>query len=177
MKIQDLECGDLLLSRDSSDMSQAIQESTGKYSHIAIYLESQVYHATKENGVIRQKLSDFLTDYGDAVFVYRYPRIDCQQTLANAKKHLGKPYNVSFRPGTESFYCSQYIAAILPIFGTIPMRFGDSSQEISPFWKSYYAKLGVPVPVGQPGSNPSQLAKSPHLRFLGRLDIAPVDRC
>ena len=36
------------------------------------------------------------------------------------------------------FYCSQYMAEILPIFETIPMKFGDGEQEISDFWREYY---------------------------------------
>ena len=62
--------------------------------------------------------------------------------------------------GWEWLYCSQYIAEILPIFETIPMKFGDGEQEISDFWREYYRKLKFPVPLNQPGTNPSQLAAS-----------------
>ena len=65
-------------------------------------------------------------------------------------------------------YCSQYIAEILPIFETIPMKFGDGDQEISDFWSDYYRELGLPVPVNQPGTNPSQLAASPLLKCKER---------
>lgn len=76
---------------------------------------------------------------------------------------LSAPYNASFYPDGDGFYCSQFVAEILPIFETIPMKFGDGEQEISDFWKDYYRELGLPVPLNQPGTNPSQLAVSPLL--------------
>ncbi len=48
---------------------------------------------------------------------------------------------------TACFSCSQYIAEFLPIFETIPMKFGDEEQEISDFWREYYIELGLPVPL------------------------------
>ena len=50
------------------------------------------------------------------------------------------------------------------------MKFGDCEKEVSDYWKKYYEELGVPVPVGQPGTNPGQLAKSEKLRYIGKLD-------
>ena len=47
-------------------------------------------------------------------------------------------------------------AEILPIFDIVPMKFGDCEKEVSDYWKKYYEELGVPVPVGQPGTNPGQ---------------------
>ena len=61
-------------------------------------------------------------------------------------------------------------AEILPIFDIVPMKFGDCEKEVSDYWKKYYEELGVPVPVGQPGTNPVQLAKSEKLHYIGKLD-------
>ena len=41
-----LENGDLIFVREDTEMGQAIQESTGHYSHVAIFLDGQIYHAT-----------------------------------------------------------------------------------------------------------------------------------
>ena len=54
-----LESGDLIFVKDDSDIGQAIQESTGHYSHVAIFLNGKVYHATVEGGVLAQSLEDF----------------------------------------------------------------------------------------------------------------------
>ena len=157
-----LENGDLIFVKDSSDIGQAIQESTGNYSHVAIFLDGQVYHATTEGGVIAQSPEDFFE--AEKVYdLYRYPKMDLKEIKKLAESLLGSPYNASFYTDGDGYYCSQFVAEILPIFETIPMKFGDGVEEISDFWREYYRELGLPVPLNQPGTNPSQLAASPLL--------------
>lgn len=157
-----LEIGDLIFVKDDSDIGQAIQESTGNYSHVAIFLDGQVYHATVEGGVLAQSPEDFFE--AEKVYdLYRYPKMDQKEVKKLAESLLGAPYNASFYPDGAGFYCSQFIAELLPIFETIPIKFGDDTQEISDFWREYYRELGLPVPLNQPGTNPSQLAASPLL--------------
>ena len=156
-----LENGDLIFVKDLSDMGQAIQESTGNYSHAAIFMGGLVFHATVEGGVLAQSPEDFFE--AEKVYdLYRYPKIDRAESL------LGAPYNASFYQDGDGYYCSQFIAELLPIFETIPMKFGDEEEEISPFWLDYYKELGLAVPLDQPGTNPSQLAQSPLLHFKER---------
>ena len=157
-----LESGDLIFVKDLSDMGQAIQESTGNYSHVAIFLDGFIYHATTEGGVIAQSPEDFFE--AEKVYdLYRYAEIDCTEVKKRAESLLGSPYNATFYPDGDGYYCSQFVAEILPIFETIPMKFGDDTQEISDFWREYYRELGLAVPLNQPGTNPSQLATSPLL--------------
>ena len=157
-----LESGDLIFVKDLSDMGQAIQESTGNYSHVAIFLGGQVYHATTEGGVIAQSPEDFFE--AEKVYdLYRYPKMDQKEVKKLAESLLGAPYNASFYPDGSGFYCSQFVAEVLPIFEPISMKFGDDIQEISDFWREYYRDLGLPVPLNQSGTNPSQLAASPLL--------------
>ena len=87
-----------------------------------------------------------------------------------AERYLGCQYNHSFYPDNGKFYCSKYIAEILPILDIVSMKFGDVEKEVSDYWKKYYEELGMSVPVGQPGTNPSQLAKSEKLKYIGKLD-------
>ena len=162
-----LENGDLIFVKDDSDIGQAIQESTGHYSHVAIFLDGQVYHATVEGGVLTQAPEDFF-EAGKVYDLYHYEQIDGAEVKKRAESLLGSPYNASFYPDGDGFYCSQFIAEILPIFETIPMKFGEGEEEISSFWKAYYRELGLAVPLDQPGTNPSQLAQSPHLQFKER---------
>ena len=162
-----LESGDLIFVRDHTEMGEAIQASTGNYSHVAIFLDGKVYHATVEGGVLAQSPEDFFeTEKG--YDLYRYAKIDHQEVKKRAENLLGAPYNASFYPNGDGFYCSQFIAEILPIFETIPMKFGDDEQQISDFWRDYYKELGLAVPLNQPGTNPSQLAQSPRLQFKER---------
>ncbi len=55
-------------------------------------------------------------------------------------------------------YCSQFIAELLPIFETIPMKFGDEEQEISPFWEDYYRGLGLAVPLRSARDQPESVS-------------------
>ena len=157
-----LENGDLIFVKDDSDIGQAIQTSTGNYSHVSIYLDGMIYHASRKAGVICQEAGDFF-ESNHLYDLYVYPEMDIQSVKERACKHLEAPYNASFYPDGDGFYCSQFVAEILPIFETIPMKFGDDTQEISGFWREYYRELGITVPLNQPGTNPSQLAASPLL--------------
>ena len=157
-----LENGDLIFVKDDSDIGQAIQESTGHYSHVAIFLDGRVYHATVEGGVLAQSPDEFF-EHEKVYDLYHYEQIDCTEVKKLAESLLGAPYNASFYPDGDGFYCSQFVAEILPIFETIPMKFGDDTQEISDFWREYYRELGLTVPLNQAGTNPSQLATSPLL--------------
>lgn len=162
-----LENGDLIFVREDTEMGQAIQASTGNYSHVAIFLDGQVYHATTEGGVIAQSPEDFFE--AEKVYdLYRYPKMDQKEVKKLAESLLEAPYNASFYPDGDGFYCSQFVAEILPIFDTIPMKFGEEEEEISSFWKAYYRELGLAVPLNQPGTNPSQLAQSSQLQFKER---------
>ena len=157
-----LENGDLIFVREDTEMGQAIQASTGNYSHVAIFLDGFIYHATVEGGVLAQSPEDFFE--AEKVYdLYRCAEIDCPEVKKRAESLLGAPYNASFYPDGDGYYCSQFIAELLPIFETIPMKFGNDTQEISDFWSEYYRELGLPVPLNQPGTNPSQLAASPLL--------------
>ena len=162
-----LASGDLIFVSENTEMGQAIQASTGHYSHAAIFLDGQVYHATVEGGVLSQSPEDFFE--AEKVYdLYRYPKIDLKEVKKRAENLLGAPYNASFYPDGDGYYCSQFIAELLPIFETISMKFGEGEQEISSFWEDYYRGLGLAVPLDQPGTNPSQLAQSPQLQFKER---------
>lgn len=162
-----LENGDLIFVREDTEMGQAIQTSTGHYSHVAIFLDGFFYHATVEGGVLSQSPEDFFE--AEKVYdLYRYEQIDCPEVKKRAESLLGAPYNASFYSDGDGYYCSQFIAELLPICETIPMKFGKGDQEISSFWEDYYRGLGLAVPLDQPGTNPSQLAQSPQLQFKER---------
>ena len=94
--------------------------------------------------------------------------MDIQSVKEKACKYLGAPYNASFYPDGASFYCSQYIAEILPIFETIPMKLEMGLRRLVIFGGSIIGEIGLPIPLNQPGTNPSQLAASPLLECKER---------
>ena len=79
-----LENGDLIFVKDLSDMGQAIQTSTGNYSHVALFLDGFIYHARVEGGVLAQSPEDFFED-GKVYDLYRYAEIDCTDVKKRAK--------------------------------------------------------------------------------------------
>ena len=90
-----LASGDLIFVSENTEMGQAIQASTGHYSHAAIFLDGQVYHATVEGGVLAQSPEDFFE--AEKVYdLYRYPKIDLKEVKKRAENLLGAPYNASF---------------------------------------------------------------------------------
>ena len=165
-----LKNGDLLFMSDESDFSKAIIETTDNFSHVGIYFDHMIYHASRKLGVAKQNLDEYLKEEKREVFIFRYPQIDAEIIKERAERYLGCEYNHSFYPDNGKFYCSQYIAEILPIFDIVPMKFGDGEKEVSDYWKKYYEDLGVPVPLEKPGTNPSQIAKSEKLKYIGKLD-------
>ena len=60
MTISTLKNGDLLFMRDSSDFSKAIIETTATYSHVGIYFDELIYHASRKLGVAKQNLEEVL---------------------------------------------------------------------------------------------------------------------
>ena len=165
-----LQNGDLLFMSDESDFSKAIIETTDKFSHVGIYFDHMIFHASRKLGVAKQNLDDYLKEEKREVFIFRYPQIDAEIIKERAERYLGCEYNHNFYPDNGKFYCSQYIAEILPIFDIVPMKFGDGEKEVSDYWKKYYEDLGVPVPLDKPGTNPGQIAKSEKLKYIGKLD-------
>ena len=123
-----LQNGDLLFMSDKSDLSKAIIETTEKYSHVGIYFDGYIYHASRKRGVAQQLFEDYLTEEKRDIYIYRYPEIDAEIIKERAERHLGCQYNHSFYPDIGKFYCSQYIAEILPIFDIVPMKFGDGAE-------------------------------------------------
>ena len=67
--------------------------------------------------------------------LYRYAEIDCTDVKKRAKSLLGAPYNASFYPDGDGYYCSQFIAELLPIFETISMKFGEENKRLVRFGK------------------------------------------
>ena len=57
-----LQNGDLLFMSDESELSKAIIETTEKYSHVGIYFDGYIYHASRKRGVAKQKLEEYLND-------------------------------------------------------------------------------------------------------------------
>ena len=162
-----LETGDLIFVSENTEMGQAIQHQLATIAMWPSFWTIPFIMQRWKGGVLAQSPEDFF-EAEKAYDLYRYPKIDLKEVKKRAENLLGTPYNASFYPDGDGYYCSQFIAELLPIFETISMKFGEGEQEISSFWEDYYRGLGLAVPLDQPGTNPSQLAQSPQLQFKER---------
>lgn len=170
---------DLLFFSDTAGMGRAVQESTGQYSHVAL-VESVgdtvwIIDATPQYGVARRP---FVYDPSDGqpfpdVYEFVGP-FDEYNVLQRARSFIGQPYDHAFQPDNGALYCSELIYECFlndnkndgdrHLFTAKPMNWRDADGKIPLYWEQHFQKLGIPVPEGVPGTNPTDLSRSPLLR-------------
>ncbi len=183
-----LQTGDILFREAvSSKLSKAIDEvtqtdSATHFSHMGIVEivngKPTVLHAGTEEGSCRVSIEKFANPNGDSaqVVIYRL-KPEFQESIPaaieKAKNMLGKPYNFSYILSDSSHYCSEFVYRAFEddsIFEMNPMTFIDpETGRFQKTWVSYYQKLGIEIPEGQPGCNPNGMAASENLIKLGTL--------
>lgn len=95
------------------------------------------------------------------------------RSVERALRFVGRPYDFNFMPDDSAFYCSELVQKCYRdsrgelVFKPIPMSFHDQSGRITPYWDDYYARQGLQVPEGEPGSNPGDLSRSAAICILG----------
>ena len=88
-----------------------------------------------------------------------------RRSVENARQYIGLPYDSLYLPGAEAVYCSELVLLSYidrqgqQLFLPVPMTFRDSTGQIPMFWQQLYRRHQIPVPEGEPGSNPGELAK------------------
>lgn len=102
---------------------------------------------------------------------------DARESIVQAQRHIGKPYDNYFDASDQAMYCSELVQKSFVtrrgkrVFKTIPMEFRDASGAIPQFWVDHYRQAGRQVPEGKPGTNPGALSRSPQVVILGQLDF------
>lgn len=98
--------------------------------------------------------------------------------LKNAQKYINMDYDYEYLPNNNKMYCSELIYLIFkeankgdPIFEAKPMTFkvydkDTDSSYFHPLWIKHYKKLNIPIPEGEIGTNPADMAKSDLIEFL-----------
>lgn len=199
--VSDLRGGDLLFvvngqGNNITDVTDGV-DGLG-IDHIAVFSDGNVIEAIPEYGVVENPLDSFLVRLSDreSVLVGRIEGVDVEESVANARKFLGRPYDDIFMPSDSAIYCSELVQKSFVfkdglkerdqnvkevdskatgsgtkhfVFGTIPMSFHDSTGNVTEFWTKFYSARGLAVPEGEPGTNPGQLSRDPNVKILGRL--------
>ena len=201
VSVSDLRGGDLLFvvngqGNNITDVTYGV-DGLG-IDHIAVFSDGNVIEAIPKYGVVENPLDSFLVRLSDreSVLVGRIEGLDVEESVTNARKFLGKPYDDIFMPSDSAIYCSELVQKSFVfkdvlkerdqnvkevdskatgsgtkhfVFGTIPMSFHDSTGNVTEFWTKFYSARGLAVPEGEPGTNPGQLSRDPNVKILGRL--------
>ncbi|MBO7493286.1 MAG: hypothetical protein J6T87_03995 [Bacteroidales bacterium] len=174
-----LQSGDLIfLNNNRSDMEKAITASTGEYTHVALVERDSsddvwVIEASPKNGVQRISYEQFernhlLGFFGGNMDIFRLTAsFDTAAVITRAKKLVGKPYDNAFLPDNDAYYCSELIqVAFGGSFPSKPMNWRDSDGNLPEYWIKHFEELGVPVPEGVLGTNPTDMSRSPLMKML-----------
>ncbi|OCG21129.1 hypothetical protein A9G11_09340 [Gilliamella sp. wkB108] len=188
LKSNNLQCGDIIFQtvKQNNSFNGAVSRSgaapnkdelTNSINHVGLYIGNNIIiEANQKKGVIKQPISDFLLDgkYHIVATIYNSKMI--KNAVERVQNCLGLPYNHSFHPEAEGFYCSQLITYAFKTednsdyFQLYPMNFKDvTNQKIIPYWHNYYRSLKQSIPQGELGSHPQQLLRQTHLFKMIRL--------
>lgn len=180
--------GDLLfVTAARTGLSGAINEATARadtpsFDHVGLVALAEggatVLHADTQ-GSREQPLPAFLGQARERerrVFVYRLvpaQRAAIPAAVATARSLLGKPYNATYLQSEDSLYCSDLIERAFradAVFALQPMNFRNPrTGQMPAYWTAFFARHGMPVPQGAPGTNPNDMAASPVLERIGEL--------
>jgi hypothetical protein len=179
--VTQLQEGDLLfcLSAQDNHITQVTEGVEGqRIDHVGIvHLRQDSVYVLEavHQGVVLTPVDRFLARRDSLVMAMRlHDTTQVAQSVRRALQYVGRPYDFLFMPGDSAFYCSELVqmnyldARGALVFQPIPMSFHDKTGKVTQFWKDYYARRGMPVPEGEPGSNPGDLSRSQNLRFLFR---------
>ena len=172
-----------------ADQSNAITDVTDgvghlEIEHVGIYAEvasrPSVIEALPSRGVCVTPVDSFLSrnvsaDGMPLVVVGRVVGdMDAEQSLRNALELVGCEYDSLYLSDNEAIYCSELMQKCFvshegkPVFGTIPMTFRDREGNIPAVWTELYARHGMAVPEGAPGTNPGELSRSDNVAVVFR---------
>ena len=173
---------------DPDSMDSAIADATGDAAglnliHTAILDltdgEPWIIDATIRRGVDRHPLDTFLRDFtlrdgSLPVFEIKRLRDDAraEASVANARQYLGLPYDSTFLPDNDAFYCTELVYCSYldadgnPLFRSEPMNFKNAEGEFPLYWKQLFDLLGQDIPQGVPGTNPQGMAAETILRSV-----------
>ena len=167
-----LRSGDLLFVSDLEGMGSAVQQSTGNYTHVAMVERDgdslYIIDATPSLGVARRQPGAL-----GCFDIYRLDvPFDTAAVLARAHALLGRSYDDAFLPGNDAYYCSELIyecfldSAGQHLFEAKPMNWRDAKGRLPRYWRKHFKRLGMSVPEGVDGTNPTDMSRSPLLRQI-----------
>lgn len=173
--------GDLLfcVAKSGNNITDVTQGVDGqKIDHVAIaHRQGKRWYALEavHRGVCLTPMDSFLVRRDFVVRAQLRDTVGVGASVQRALQFLGCPYDFNFMPDDSAFYCSELVQKCYRdrkgqlVFQPIPMSFHDKTGKVTAYWKDYYARQGLRVPEGEPGSNPGDLSRNKAVRIIGRL--------
>lgn len=172
--------GDLLfcMSPQGNNITAVTEGYEGKpIDHVAIvhWQNGEAFALEAiHSGVSLTPIDSFLTRRDSLVVVAQLcDTMGVAASVQRALTYLGRPYDFFFLSNDSAIYCSELVQTTYRdrngqlVFPPIPMSFHDKTGKVTPQWKAYYARRGMEVPEGWPGSNPGDLSRSNKVCILG----------
>lgn len=129
-----------------------------------------IIDATLAHGVDRHPLDTMLSDFAlkpgyscDYIVMRLADNKGARRYVANAKKELGKKYNINFTPCDDALYCTELVRNSYVdkkgnyLFEEGPMDFRDREGNMPDYWTWLFGLLGKDVPQGVVGSLPQTM--------------------
>ncbi|MDR0729341.1 MAG: hypothetical protein LBF19_04370 [Prevotellaceae bacterium] len=175
------QAGDLLFQSLRSELGSAIEEVTSgagerSFSHVGMLVVDSAgrRHVVEAfgSGVQLTPVDTFLQRGATvAARLKAEYRSLLPAAIAFALQQVGTPYDDAYLYDNGKYYCSELIYdAFLfancgcPFFMLEPMTFkSPATGELADEWRQHYEALGIPVPEGNPGCNPTGLSRSDKL--------------
>lgn len=173
--------GDLVFVSTNQDaFSEAISDATGNIVHVAVVVYNNdtpsVIEATCGRGVTYTPWDTFITINPHITIKRLTCSYPLQVTLERLRSHIGESYDWEFQSDNGKMYCSELVYECFlyddstHIFQRYPMNFKGSDGTIAPFWITLYESLGIPIPEGELGTNPTTLSRDTLLQTIYSYD-------
>lgn len=177
---------------DSASTDQTLADATDdssstNYIHVAIVEvdgdSTFVIDATIKRGVARYPIDTFFADF--KLKDGSYPRFDVMRLkdnansdvfIANAKRYVGRGYDMWFLADNEEQYCSELVRnAYISrdgsfVFGEAPMNFKKADGEFPTYWVELFGLLGMPIPQDVMGTIPNAMLRDTNLRYVTTIE-------
>lgn len=167
------------------------------YAHVAIAEVANdslfIIDATFAHGVDRHPFDTLMATY--TLPDGSQPRYDvyrlrnnrqARQFIKLAKRYCGRDYDIHFDLNNEEQYCSELVrnSYVLTtshdltdtLFPIKPMDFNLTDGTLPPYWSFLFGLIQSPVPQGEPGILPVDIANSPNVRLVTRNYQYPARR-
>lgn len=164
----DLSCGPLCDAIEDTTLAQFGVDGP-RLSHVGLLdvTDGRLVVLEALNGVEATPWAAFLVRKGLAgAWLARVPvPPEVRRKAATAARaRLGAPYDDRFAWGGKAVYCAELVALAYAEAGApeelvapLPMTYAGRDGAVSTVWLEYFAKLGHPIPSGEPGLSPLAL--------------------